>query len=116
MKIDFDFKDLDEWENFYRLFKAVTELSMVGEVTVKETRKGYHVYSTFETTPENEIKLREYFGDDSIRIMYDEERAKQSPHLYNVLYKTKVTGVVQVRKGKVEIVVTSKYSEDDVNV
>ena len=30
MRIDFDFKDLSRWENFYRFFKAVYELKMVG--------------------------------------------------------------------------------------
>ena len=115
MKLDFDFKDLDKWENFYRLYKAIYELKLVGEVEIKETYKGYHVYSSYETDPDKELNLRYYFGDDSIRIAYDEERLRQAPHLFDVLYKHKTTGKIVVWSRRILIITGEKYDELQVN-
>jgi len=116
MRIDFDFQDLSRWDNFYRFFKAVYELRLVGAVRVTKTFKGYHIYSSFDTDPEKELTLREYFGDDSIRIMYDEERAKKIPHLFDVLYNYKVAGTFKVVKGRTVLVKTEEYEEEEVYV
>jgi len=115
MKLDFDFKDLDKWENFYKLYKAIHELKLVGKVEIKETYKGYHVYASYVTDPDKELNLRYYFGDDPIRIAYDEERLRQAPHLFDVLYRHKITGkVVATRKGLL-ILTDEKYDEVQVN-
>ena len=116
MRIDFDFRDLSKWENFYRFFKAVNELRLVGAVRVTKTFKGYHIYSSYSTDPEKELTLREYFGDDTIRIMYDEERAKKIPHLFDVLYNYKVAGTFKVIKGRTVLVKVEEYEEEEINV
>jgi len=116
MRIDFDFKDLSKWENFYRFFKAINELRLVGAVRVTKTFKGYHIYSTYITDPEKELTLREYFGDDSIRIMYDEERAKKVPHLFDVLYNYKVAGSIRRIGRHTVFVKTEEYEEEEVYV
>lgn len=115
MKLDFDFKDLNEWENFYKFFKAVFELSIVSKVVVKETYKGYHVYSDYVSSPEKEMALRYYFGDDQIRIMYDEERLRLSPHLNDVLYVHKMTGKVTGSKNGIKIIKNERYDEVELN-
>jgi len=116
MRIDFDFQDLNKWDNFYRFFKAVFELKMIGKVRVTRTFKGYHIYSSYSTDPEKELTLREYFGDDSIRIMYDEERAKKIPHLFDVLYEYKVAGSIKLMKGKTVLIKNEEYEEEEVYV
>jgi len=116
VRIDFDFQDLERWENFYRFFKAVNELRLVGAVRVTKTFKGYHIYSSYSTDPKKELTLREYFGDDTIRIMYDEERAKKIPHLFDVLYNYKVAGSVKVIKGRTVLVKAEEYEEEEVYV
>jgi len=116
MRIDFDFLDLSKWENFYRFFKAVFELKMVGTVRITKTFKGYHIHSSYDTDPYKELTLREYFGDDSIRIMYDEERAKKIPHLFDTLYNYKVAGTFKVIKGRTVLIKTEEYEEEEVYV
>jgi len=116
MRIDFDFQDLSKWDNFYRFFKAVYELKMIGDVRVTKTFKGFHIYSSYNTEPEKELTLREYFGDDQIRVMYDEERAKKIPHLFDVLYNYKVAGTFKVIKGRTVLVKTEEYEEEEVYV
>ncbi len=116
MRIDFDFQDLRRWDNFYRFFKAVYELKMVGDVRVTKTFKGYHIYSSYMTDPEKELTLREYFGDDSIRIMYDEERARKIPRLFDVLYNYKVAGTFKVVNGRTVLVKTEEYEEEEIYV
>ena len=116
MRIDFDFQDLSKWENFYRFFKAIFELRMAGDVRVTKTFKGYHIYSSHSADPEKELTLREYFGDDSIRIMYDEERMRKVPHLFDVLYNYKVAGTFKVVKGKTILVKVEEYEEEEVYV
>lgn len=91
IKLDFDFKDLSVWENFYRVFKAVFELMRIGRVKIKETYKGFHIYCELdrELTLEQIMNLRYYYGDDEWRIKYDEQRIKYAPHLFDVLYEEK---------------------------
>ncbi|CAH69437.1 hypothetical protein [Deltalipothrixvirus pozzuoliense] len=88
-QLDFDFKDLSRWDNFYRVYKAIHELSMICKPVVKETHKGYHIYCDIELSPEKIMNLRYYFGDDIWRIMYDEQRMIFAPHLFDVLYQEK---------------------------
>ena len=116
MRIDFDFQDLERWDNFYRFFKAVYELRLVGAVRITKTFKGYHIYSSFSSDPEKELTLREYFGDDTIRIMYDEERMRKVPHLFDVLYNYKVAGSIRRIGGKTVLVKTEEYIEEEVYV
>ena len=88
----------------------------MGAVRVAKTFKGYHIYSSYSTDPEKELTLREYFGDDTIRIMYDEERMKKVPHLFDVLYNYKVAGTVKVIKGRTILVKVEEYEEEEVYV
>jgi len=113
LQIDFDFKDLSKWENFYKFFKVITELSyMFGKekVIVKETFKGFHIYCQVDIPPETSLTLRYYFGDDLIRIMYDEERLKYAPDLVDTLYEEKM--VISITKNGLKIL--EHYKEKDV--
>jgi len=114
--LDFDFKDLDVWENFYRFFKAYFELSQFGKTTVKETHKGYHIYCDADISPEAAITLRYYYGDDPIRIMYDEERIKYEPTLVDTLYEEKMAIKVTRTKDKIRFEILEHYKEEEVNV
>jgi len=113
LQIDFDFKDLSKWENFYKFYKTITELSYLfgrEKVTIRETFKGYHIYCQVDVPPETALTLRYYFGDDSIRIMYDEERIKYNVELFDTLYEEKM--VIEVTKNGLKIL--EHYKEKDV--
>jgi len=114
--IDFDFKDLDKWENFYRFYKAFFELSRICNVIVKETYKGYHIYCDADIPPEAALTLRYYFGDDPVRIMYDEERLKYAPDLVDTLYEEKMAFKVTKVKDRIRFEIIEHYKEQDVNV
>ena len=112
VKLDFDSKDLDTWEDFYRFVKAVFELSGYAgaNVRVTETAKGYHIYADVNVT--NTIPLRYYYGDDDFRIQYDEQRQWQCPYVADVLYIEKEV-ITFDSKGRKHIV--EHYTEREVD-
>jgi len=86
------------------------------KVIVRETFKGYHIYCDIDIPPETAITLRYYFGDDPIRIEYDEHKIKYKPDLVDTLYKEKMVIKITRIKDKIRFQILEHYKEQDVNM
>jgi len=92
--IDIDGENRDE--STFRMLKIYFNLKYVfpdAKIRVDITRKGYHIVAFSEKIQQqNVIEYRKMFGDDSIRIMLDEDR---EPVGSNILWSVKKGFVVK---------------------